>query len=93
VPPRSPLPRQLTTVLKALAVRKVQTGGGRRIGPLFREPQQGVALILRLLYHRWMSKTLQAVTNFVNYAMTLDGDEKGEAQVFCDRLFQAFDHK
>src|ERR1700723_2571680 len=40
-----------------------------------------------------MSKTLQAITNFVNYALTLSGDEKGEAQVFCDRLFQAFGHK
>src|SRR5438552_11500259 len=29
---------------------------------------------------------------FVAYARTLDGDEKGEAQVFCDRLFKAFNH-
>lgn len=29
---------------------------------------------------------------FVEYAKTLRGDEKGEAQVFCDRLFQAFGH-
>ena len=28
----------------------------------------------------------------VAYARTLKGDEKGEAQVFCDRLFQAFGH-
>jgi hypothetical protein len=27
------------------------------------------------------------------YANLLKGDEKGEAQVFCDRLFQAFGHK
>lgn len=27
---------------------------------------------------------------FVEYAATLDGDEKGEAQVFLDRLFRAF---
>ncbi|MFZ4575514.1 MAG: type IIL restriction-modification enzyme MmeI, partial [Phycisphaerales bacterium] len=27
---------------------------------------------------------------FVDYAKTLDGDEKGEAQVFLDRLFRAF---
>ena len=27
---------------------------------------------------------------FVGYAKTLDGDEKGEAQVFLDRLFRAF---
>ncbi len=30
---------------------------------------------------------------FVEYCETLQGDEKGEAQVFCDRLFQAFGHK
>lgn len=30
---------------------------------------------------------------FVAYAGLLKGDEKGEAQVFCDRLFQAFGHK
>jgi hypothetical protein len=30
---------------------------------------------------------------FVEYAGLLKGDEKGEAQVFCDRLFQAFGHK
>ena len=29
---------------------------------------------------------------FVAYHATLQGDEKGEAQVFCDRLFQAFGH-
>src|SRR5215212_8022106 len=29
---------------------------------------------------------------FVAYARSLRGDEKGEAQVFCDRLFQAFGH-
>jgi hypothetical protein len=40
-----------------------------------------------------MSKTLDDLTRFVEYAATLDGDEKGEAQVFCDRLFQAFGHK
>ena len=40
-----------------------------------------------------MSKILDDLTLFVEYAETLDGDEKGEAQVFCDRLFQAFGHK
>jgi hypothetical protein len=30
--------------------------------------------------------------DFVAYAGLLKGDEKGEAQVFCDRLFQAFGH-
>jgi len=39
-----------------------------------------------------MSKTIEDLTQFVEYAQTLDGDEKGEAQVFCDRLFQAFGH-
>lgn len=37
-----------------------------------------------------MSDTLKRIKDFVAYAATLDGDEKGEAQVFCDRLFQAF---
>ncbi len=32
------------------------------------------------------------VEQFVSYVQLLDGDEKGEAQVFCDRLFQAFGH-
>ena len=29
---------------------------------------------------------------FCGYVRLLKGDEKGEAQVFCDRLFQAFGH-
>src|SRR5215208_7720573 len=36
------------------------------------------------------SGTLENLQDFVLYAKSLDGDEKGEAQVFCDRLFQAF---
>jgi len=32
------------------------------------------------------------IQEFVKYAGRLKGDEKGEAQVFCDRLFQAFGH-
>ena len=32
------------------------------------------------------------INDFVEYAKTLKGDEKGEAQVFCDRLLQAFGH-
>ncbi|MGP7984291.1 DNA methyltransferase [Rhodoblastus sp.] len=40
-----------------------------------------------------MSKIHDDLSNFLAYAKTLDGDEKGEAQVFCDRLFQAFGHK
>ena len=34
----------------------------------------------------------QSIQQFVKYAQSLKGDEKGEAQVFCDRLFQAFGH-
>ncbi len=30
------------------------------------------------------------LADFVAYARTLKGDEKGEAQVFLDRLFRAF---
>jgi hypothetical protein len=33
-----------------------------------------------------------ALLDFVAYVRTLQGDEKGEAQVFCDRLFRAFGH-
>lgn len=40
-----------------------------------------------------MSQTVENITQFVNYAATLQGDEKGEAQVFCDRLFKAFGHE
>ncbi|MFI4976934.1 MAG: type IIL restriction-modification enzyme MmeI [Caulobacterales bacterium] len=39
-----------------------------------------------------MSETLDRITRFVSYVATLNGDEKGEAQVFCDRLFRAFGH-
>lgn len=39
-----------------------------------------------------MSDVLGPIRQFVEYALTLKGDEKGEAQVFCDRLFQAFGH-
>ncbi len=39
-----------------------------------------------------MTDVLDNIRSFVNYARTLKGDEKGEAQVFCDRLFQAFSH-
>ncbi len=35
----------------------------------------------------------EKIEQFVKYVATLDGDEKGEAQVFCDRLFQAFGHE
>jgi Type I restriction enzyme R protein N terminus (HSDR_N)/N-6 DNA Methylase len=40
-----------------------------------------------------MSQVVENISHFVDYAASLDGDEKGEAQVFCDRLFQAFGHK
>ena len=39
-----------------------------------------------------MSESIKRIQQFVDYARTLKGDEKGEAQVFCDRLFQAFGH-
>jgi hypothetical protein len=39
-----------------------------------------------------VSTTIENLNRFVEYAHTLRGDEKGEAQVFCDRLFQAFGH-
>lgn len=39
-----------------------------------------------------MSTPVENISRFVDYARTLQGDEKGEAQVFCDRLFQAFGH-
>ncbi len=40
-----------------------------------------------------MSETRDHIQTFVDYAKTLDGYEKGESQVFCDRLFQAFGHR
>jgi len=36
--------------------------------------------------------TLQALQEFISYTKQLKGDEKGEAQLFCDRLFRAFGH-
>ncbi len=39
-----------------------------------------------------MSVIVEKIQRFVDYSKTLAGDEKGEAQVFCDRLFQAFGH-
>ena len=40
-----------------------------------------------------MSETLESIRAFVEYRRSLSGYEKGEAQVFCDRLFQAFGHE
>jgi hypothetical protein len=37
-------------------------------------------------------ETVDSLQEFVRYTQSLEGDEKGEAQVFCDRLFQAFGH-
>lgn len=39
-----------------------------------------------------MSEKVDRLKQFLSYAALLAGDEKGEAQVFCDRLFQAFGH-
>ncbi len=39
-----------------------------------------------------MPEAVERLKEFVAYAGTLRGDEKGEAQVFCDRLFRAFGH-
>lgn len=36
--------------------------------------------------------TTETLQEFVSYAKRLQGDEKGEAQLFCDRLFRAFGH-
>jgi hypothetical protein len=35
-----------------------------------------------------MTDTLGKIKEFVTYARSLKGYEKGEAQVFCDRLFK-----
>jgi hypothetical protein len=40
-----------------------------------------------------MSDEAVRVKEFIDYVGLLSGDEKGEAQVFCDRLFRAFGHK
>ncbi len=40
-----------------------------------------------------MSELTDKLNAFVQYTQGLDGDEKGEAQVFCDRFFQAFGHQ
>jgi SAM-dependent methyltransferase len=39
-----------------------------------------------------MSELAEQLKQFVHYWKSLSGDEKGEAQVFCDRLFRAFGH-
>lgn len=40
-----------------------------------------------------MPNTVEKIQAFLAYVSKLSGDEKGEAQVFCDRLFQAFGHE
>ena len=35
----------------------------------------------------------ERIRKFVDYVQILRGNEKGEAQVYCDRLFQAFGHR
>lgn len=39
-----------------------------------------------------VTEVVQRIDEFLDYVNLLKGDEKGEAQVFCDRLFQAFGH-
>ncbi len=39
-----------------------------------------------------MSPTVDNLNRFVAYAKKLEGKERAEAQVFCDRLFQGFGH-
>jgi hypothetical protein len=39
-----------------------------------------------------MNDTVEQIQEFVAYARTLKDYEKGEAQVFSDLLFKAFDH-
>lgn len=40
-----------------------------------------------------VNQTVDSLRSFVAYAHSLTGDEKGEAPVFCDRLFRAFGHE
>jgi hypothetical protein len=40
-----------------------------------------------------MSLVTDRLEQFQKYVALLKGDEKGEAQVFCDRLFLGFGHK
>ena len=40
-----------------------------------------------------MTPDQNKIGRFVDYSATLEGREKAEAQVFCDRLFQAFGHE
>jgi hypothetical protein len=44
------------------------------------------------IFDQAMSELTDRLKEFVTYWESLSGDEKGEAQVFCDRLFRAFGH-
>ena len=37
-------------------------------------------------------EVVERIQKFIDYVQMLEGKEKGEAQVYCDRLFQAFGH-
>ena len=39
-----------------------------------------------------MQSTTNGIKEFLDYAAKLKGDEKGESQLFLDRLFRAFGH-
>lgn len=39
-----------------------------------------------------MDQHAERIEGFIEYCKLLSGDEKGEAHVFCDRLFKAFGH-
>ena len=39
------------------------------------------------------SETVESPRDFVAYAQGLEVDEKGEVQIFCDRLFQTIGHQ
>ena len=39
-----------------------------------------------------MHPTTQKIKDFIAFAAQLKGDEKGESQIFLDRLFKAFSH-
>lgn len=59
-----------------------QSGGGCE--PFDAVPKKRGALLV--------STKVERLQEFVEYGRSLAGDEKGEAQVFCDRLFRGFGH-
>jgi len=58
-----------------------------------RVDRQHVNTTFQLHYGKNMKEIENKISEFVEYASKLHGDEKGEAQVFCDRLFKAFGHQ